>query len=46
MFTLWHNLLLVAPQLGFAIGKNCDRSGFVDSAPSQRKPTALTASES
>jgi len=37
MFSLWRNLLVNGPQTGIAIGKNCDRRGFVDSALPQRK---------
>jgi hypothetical protein len=32
MVSMWRNLLMNSPQTGIAIGKNCDRSGFVDSA--------------
>jgi hypothetical protein len=31
MVSMWHNLLMNSPQTGVAVGKNCDRSGFVDS---------------
>ena len=37
MFSMWRNLLVNGPQTDIAIGKNCDRSGFVDSALPQRK---------
>jgi hypothetical protein len=37
MFGMWRNLLVNGPQTGIAIGKNCDRSGFIDSALPQRK---------
>jgi hypothetical protein len=32
MVSMWRNLLMNSPQTGIAIGKNCDQSGFVDSA--------------
>lgn len=37
MVSMWRNLLMNSPQTGIAIGKNCDRSGFVDSAMPERK---------
>ncbi len=37
MLSLWSNLLMNSPQTGIAIGKDCDRSGFVDSAMPERK---------
>lgn len=36
-FSLWRNLLVNGPQPSIAIGKNRDRSSFVDSALPQRK---------
>jgi hypothetical protein len=35
--SLWRNLLMNSPQTGIAVGKNCDRSGFVNSAMPERK---------
>ncbi|WP_433966455.1 hypothetical protein [Tunturiibacter gelidiferens] len=37
MFSMWRNLMVNGPQTGIAIGQNCDRSGFIDSALPQRK---------
>jgi hypothetical protein len=37
MVRMWRNPLMNSPQTGIAIGKNCDRSGFVDSAMPERK---------
>jgi len=37
MFSMWRNLLVNGPQSSIAIGKDCDRSGFVDSALPQCK---------
>jgi hypothetical protein len=37
MVSMWRNLLMNSPQTGIAICKNCDRSGFVDSAMPERK---------
>ncbi|MHB1795972.1 MAG: hypothetical protein ACYCPO_13495 [Acidobacteriaceae bacterium] len=37
MFNLWRSLLMNGPQTGIAIGKDCDRSDFVDSAMPERK---------
>ena len=37
MVGMWRNLLMNGPQTGIAIGKNCDRRGFVGSAMLQRK---------
>jgi hypothetical protein len=37
MVSMWRNLLMNSPQTGIAIGKNCDRSGFVDFAMPERK---------
>ena len=37
MVSMWRNLLVNGPQSGIAIGKNCDQSGFVDSAMPERK---------
>jgi hypothetical protein len=37
MVSMWRNLLMNRPQTGIAIGKNCDRSGFVDSAMPESK---------
>ncbi|MHB2008515.1 MAG: hypothetical protein ACYCOX_10770 [Acidobacteriaceae bacterium] len=36
MISLWSNLLVNGPQTGI-LGKDCDRSGFVDSAMPERK---------
>ena len=37
MVSMWRNLLMDRPQTSIAIGENCDRSGFVDSASPQGK---------
>jgi hypothetical protein len=37
MVSMWRNLLMNSTQTGAAIGKNCHRSGFVDSAMPERK---------
>jgi hypothetical protein len=37
MVCMWRNLLLNGPQTGIAVGKNCNRSGFVGSEMLQRK---------
>jgi hypothetical protein len=37
MVSMWRDLLMDRPQTGIAIGENCDRSGFVDSASQQGK---------
>jgi hypothetical protein len=35
--SVWRNLLMNSPQTSIAIGKNSDRSGFVDSTSPERK---------
>src|ERR1035441_9978312 len=37
MVSMWRDLLVDRPQTGIAIGENCDRSGFIDSASPQGK---------
>jgi hypothetical protein len=37
MVSMWRNLLMNSPQTSIAVGKNCDRSGFVNYAMPERK---------
>src|ERR1700733_3041184 len=37
MVSMWRNLVVDRAQTSIAVGKNCDRSGFIDSTLPQRK---------